>query len=38
MYYAEPGQYNIKYVSSELIDVEKVTSVSINGELIDFSQ
>lgn len=35
-YYAEPGEYNIKYVSSELIDVEKVTSITINGESINF--
>jgi len=38
MYYAEPGQYNIKYVSPELIDVDKVTSISINGEIINLNR
>lgn len=37
MYYAEPGEYNVKYVSSELIDVDKVTSISINGETVNIT-
>lgn len=38
MYYSEPGEFNIKYVSSELIDVDKVSSVIINGEQIKFAE
>lgn len=38
MYYSEPREFNIKYITSELIDVDKVSSIIINEESIRFAK